>query len=108
LGVDLRRCRLWVVVWTAVLVGSAVALVGGEAFIGLVVPHALRLLRGPAHRPLVGLCAICGALALILCDQVAFRLVSGGILPLGAVTALIGAPLVAVLLWRRRSDAVVG
>ncbi len=99
LGVNVPRARFWVLVWTSVLTAAAVAIGGGVAFVGLVVPHALRPFTGPEHRRLIPAAAIGGAAFLIVCD-VLCRLAPGGELPLGVVTGLIGAPVFTWLLLR--------
>ncbi len=93
LGVDVARVRRWTLVWTAVLSATAVVLGGGVPFVCLVVPNALRAWVGPAHRPLIVLAAIGGAAFLTLADVAARVLATGqGEIPLGVITALIGAP----------------
>lgn len=100
LGVDVSAARRWLLVWTAVLAGSAVAVGGGVAFVGLVVPHALRPFIGVGHRMLVPAAALGGAVFLIASDAIC-RLAPGPELPLGVVTGLIGAPLFIALLVRQ-------
>ncbi len=115
LGVDVRRARRWILVWTALLTAAAVSLGGGVAFVGLVVPHALRGLVGPGHRRLVPLAAIGGAAFLVWCDVGArgLPLVAGSSMrdqaevPLGVITGLIGAPLFLLLLIRTRREGLV-
>ncbi|MHC5068754.1 MAG: iron chelate uptake ABC transporter family permease subunit [Planctomycetota bacterium] len=104
LGVDVPRLRRWCVVWTAALTAAAVSLAGGLAFVGLIVPHVLRRVGGPANRPLVIQAAIAGAAFVILCDAVARSLPGMVHLPLGVITALIGAPLFIVLLIRAQRE----
>ncbi|MFT7624247.1 MAG: iron complex transport system permease protein [Myxococcota bacterium] len=108
LGVDVPATRRWCVVWTALLSGGAVAVAGNVGFVGLVVPHALRLFTGPDHRKLVPACAIGGGAFLVLCDVVARAIPTTGELPLGVVTGLIGAPLFLALLLRSRRELISG
>lgn len=102
LGVDVRAARRWLVAWAAVLSGAAVALGGQVAFVGLLVPHAVRLLIGPRHRPLVLVASIAGGGFLVVCDLLARVLPFRSELPLGVVTGVLGAPLFLALLWRER------
>ncbi len=99
LGVEVPTARTWILVWTGVLTAAAVAIGGGVAFVGLIVPHALRPFTGVEHRALIPSAAVGGAAFLILCD-VLCRLTPAGELPLGVVTGLIGAPLFCWLLLR--------
>jgi len=100
LGVPVVAARRWLLVWTAVLAAAAVAVGGGVAFVGLIVPHALRPWFGHGHRALVPAAAVGGAAFLIAADA-ACRLAPGASLPLGVLTALIGAPVFAFILLRR-------
>lgn len=100
LGVDVTVTRRWVIVWVAVLTAAAVALGGNIAFVGLVVPHALRPFVGADHRRLVPAAAIAGAAFLAGCDLIARAVPSSTEVPLGVVTGLLGAPLFLVLLMR--------
>ena len=99
LGVDVPRARRWVVVWVAVLTAAGVALGGNVAFVGLVVPHALRRLVGAEHRRLIPLAALGGGVFLAGCDVIARLVPTRAEMPLGVVTGLIGAPL---FLWLLR------
>ncbi len=101
LGVDVVTARRWILAWTAALSAAAVAVGGGVAFVGLVVPHALRPFTGVGHRRLIPAAALGGAAFLILCDALC-RLTPGAELPLGILTSLIGAPVFVVLLLRWR------
>lgn len=97
-----RRLLLLIVLGT----GCAVALAGMIGFIGLIVPHAVRLLVGPGHRRLLPASALLGALLLVLADTAARTLAAPAELPVGVLTALLGAPFFLVLLarWRRSVD----
>ncbi len=99
LGVDVRAARGWILVWTAVLTAAATAIGGGVAFVGLIVPHALRPFTGVSHRRLIPVAALGGAAFLIVCDALC-RIAPGGELPLGVVTGLIGAPVFIALVLR--------
>lgn len=93
LGIPVDRLQRQLVIWVALLVATAVALAGVIAFVGLVVPHMLRLLLGPDHRRLLPASFLGGACLLLLADSAARVLVAPAELPTGILTALIGAPL---------------
>ena len=103
LGVDVERTRLLSFFAASAAVGAAVALTGLVGFVGLVVPHAVRLVAGPDHRVVLPASALGGAAFLVLADAIA-RMLFRGLgtePPVGAVTALLGAPLFVLLLRRR-------
>lgn len=102
LGVDVRRVRAVSVILASVAVAVAVAFSGLIGFVGLVVPHGVRLLVGPDHRVLLPTCALGGAGFLTLSDLLARSAfgVFSTTLPVGVITAVIGAPLFVVFLWR--------
>lgn len=104
LGVSIRRTRWVLLVGTALLTACLVAYTGAIGFVGLVVPHVVRLVCGPLHRRLLPLSALAGAVLMIWADTVARSLVDGQEIPIGVVTAVLGAPLFAYLL-RRESRA---
>jgi iron complex transport system permease protein len=99
LGVDVRRLRRQLLVLSTVLTAAATAVSGAVGFVGLIVPHILRLTIGPEHKRLLPLSLVGGAAFVVGCDLVC-RLVGG--LPLGIVTALIGGPYFLWLLQRQR------
>jgi len=103
-GVNVPATRRLLFLAGSLLTGAAVAVAGPIGFVGIVVPHALRLAFGPDHRLLVPASALGGALFLSLCDTIArLAFVPLGSEPaVGVVTALIGGPFFLVLLWRRR------
>lgn len=103
LGVAVERLKRELVFCTALGVGAAVAAAGMIGFIGLVVPHLVRLLVGPDHRVLLPASALAGASLLLLADLFARLILSPAELPIGIVTALIGAPFFLYLLLRGRS-----
>src|SRR5690606_1741129 len=102
LGVDVQRIKTRLIVLTALGVGTAVAVAGLVAFVGLVVPHVIRLLIGPDHRWLIPGSAIAGAVLLLIADNLARILVSPAELPTGILTALLGAPFFVALLVQQR------
>jgi len=103
LGVEVERVRRWLLVASSLMVGAAVAVSGLIGFVGLIIPHAIRLAIGPDHRLLLPSSALVGAAFLVLCDTAARTLLPGRELPVGAVTALAGGPLFLVLLRRQQS-----
>jgi iron complex transport system permease protein len=101
LGVDTSRFRRHMFVLTALLTGTLVAVSGGIGFVGLMLPHILRLLVGADHRRLLPLAALAGAIFLIWVDVLARVLVAPQELPIGILTALLGAPF---FIWLMRRD----
>ena len=102
LGFDVERTKRELVVCTALGVGAAVAAAGLIGFVGLVVPHLMRLLVGPDHRLLLPASALAGATLLLLADVAARLVIAPAELPIGIVTALLGAPFFLFLLLRER------
>lgn len=102
LGVDVEGLRIVSIILVALLTGIAVAFAGIIAFVGLVVPHIIRMLLGPAHRGLLLSSAVGGGVLLGLADFFTRILVSGADLPIGMLTALIGGPFFFALLYRQR------
>jgi iron complex transport system permease protein len=101
LGVDVERAKRLVLVTSALLTGASVAAAGLVGFVGLVIPHAVRLLLGPAHRTLLPASALAGGAFLIVCDLVARTVRPPAEIRLGVVTALCGAPFFLFLLLRQ-------
>jgi iron complex transport system permease protein len=104
LGVDPRRVRLISLVALSILIGAAVSTVGTIAFLGLAVPHIVRLIGGPKHRPLVIQSALLGATVLLIADTLARTIAKPNELNVGLFTALIGAPILAILVRNRQSS----
>lgn len=102
LGVDVERLRLVSIVLVALLTGVAVAFTGIIAFVGLVVPHVIRMIIGPAHRGLVLASAVGGGALLVIADLLTRTLVAGAELPIGMLTSLVGGPFFFWLLYRQR------
>jgi iron complex transport system permease protein len=100
LGVPVQRLKIAIVILTALAVGAGVAAAGLIGFVGIVVPHMLRLLIGPGHRALLPLAALSGAALLVAADTIARIIVAPAELPIGIVTAAIGAPFFLWLLLR--------
>lgn len=100
LGIPVRRVRIVLVAGTALMTAVLVSIVGSIGFVGLVIPHAVRLLAGPRHTRLLPLSALCGALFLMAADVLSRTLIKGQVLPIGVITALVGAPVFALILIR--------
>jgi len=103
LGVNVSATRWGLLAASALLTGAMVSVSGAIGFVGLILPHAVRLIVGSAHRVLLPMVAIVGAIFLIWADTAARTLFDPRELPVGIVTAIIGAPIFAALLARRRS-----
>jgi iron complex transport system permease protein len=100
LGVDIDRQRRVVLIASSLMVGAAVSVAGLIGFVGLIIPHLLRLIYGPDHRLLIPASALGGAAFLVVCDALARTVLDGRELPVGAITALAGGPLFLWLLRR--------
>lgn len=103
LGINVPVTRWALLAATALLTGAMVSVSGSIGFVGLILPHGVRLLVGPGHRALLPLSALVGAIFLLWADTAARSLFDPRELPVGIVTAIIGAPIFALLLGRRRS-----
>jgi iron complex transport system permease protein len=104
LGVEVERVKRTILVVAALLTGAAVAVSGVVGFVGLIVPHVVRLLAGPAHRRLIPASALAGAAFLVLADLVARTALRPQEISLGVVTACCGAPFFLWLLGRYRRE----
>jgi len=102
LGVDVQRVKLSVLVSAAIATAAAVAVAGQIAFVGLVVPHLVRMLTGSSHRRLLPLSLVGGAVFLLGCDLVQRSAFPGLDLRPGVTMSLIGGPFFLVLLWRNK------
>lgn len=102
LGVDVKKRKMMILVSGSVLTGAAVAVSGTIGFVGLVVPHMVRLIWGSDHRHVLPLSFINGAALLIVCDLVSRTIISPTELPIGVITAFIGAPVFAFIFFRQR------
>ncbi|MEF2280264.1 iron ABC transporter permease [Deinococcus sp. YIM 134068] len=106
LGIPVQRVKWTVVVLVALSVGAGVAVAGTIGFVGLVVPHLLRLLIGPNHRALLPASALLGAALLVLADLFARTVAVPAEVPIGIVTALLGAPFFLYLLRQGRREGL--
>lgn len=104
IGVNVQKRKMTVLFAGSILTGAAVAVSGTIGFVGLVIPHLTRLLWGPDHRHLLPLSILTGSGFLILADLVARTIISPTELPIGVITALIGAPVFAMILMKRRVE----
>ena len=104
LGIDVQRIKRQLIFITALGVGVSVALAGLIGFVGLVIPHMVRLLIGPDHRALLPASALAGASLLLIADSIARVVVLPAELPTGILTALLGAPFFVVLLLKQRGE----
>lgn len=102
LGVNVELLRIIMILVVSLLVGAAVAFAGIISFVGLVIPHLMRMILGPAHLPLVTASALAGALLMTLADLAARTVVPMAELPIGILTALVGGPFFFWLLRRTR------
>ncbi len=106
LGINVESLKLKLIVLTAVGVGVCVASSGIIGFVGLVVPHLIRMSLGPNHTTLLPLSALCGALLLLVSDLIARTIVQPAELPVGLITALLGAPFFLALLLQQRGKGL--
>jgi iron complex transport system permease protein len=102
LGVDVEGVRIIVILLVALLTAAAVAFAGIIAFVGLIVPHIVRMALGPSHRALIGVSVIGGAALMVWADLFTRTLVDGADLPIGMLTALVGGPFFFALLFQQR------
>lgn len=102
LGVDVDRLRFLLIVVVALTTGAAVAFAGLIGFVGLIIPHLIRLIAGPDHRVLLPASMLAGASLLVLTDLLARTVAAPAELPIGIMTALLGAPFFLFLLLRTR------
>jgi len=103
LGIPVRRVQILLIGCAALVTAVMVSIVGSIGFVGLVIPHAARLLLGTAHARLLPASALGGAVFLIAADVLSRTLIKGQVIPVGVITALVGAPVFALILVGRRS-----
>ncbi|MFT4415014.1 FecCD family ABC transporter permease [Fredinandcohnia humi] len=104
IGVHVKKGKTYILIGASLLTGAAVAVSGSIGFVGLVIPHLVRLVTGPNHRHVLPLSLLVGGAFLILADLVSRTIIAPEELPIGVVTALIGAPVFALLLIRERNE----
>jgi iron complex transport system permease protein len=103
LGIDVSRTRILIVVFATIGTAAAVAISGLIGFVGIIVPHAIRLVLGPSYRLILPLSLLLGGGFLVLADVIARSVMAPAELPIGVVTAFFGAPFFAVILRTSRS-----
>jgi len=103
LGIAVRRVQILLIGCAALVTAVMVSIVGSIGFVGLVIPHAARLLLGTGHARLLPASALGGAVFLISADVLSRTLIKGQVIPVGVITALVGAPVFALILVGRRS-----
>ena len=104
LGVEVERVKKVLLLATTLMVAFCVSTCGVIGFVGLVVPHCIRLVSGPDNRRIVPYAIVVGALFLLLCDTMARTLLMPAELPVGSLTALVGAPLFIYLLYKNKKN----
>ena len=102
-GVETEKVKKNLFIATAVLTGSAVALSGTIGFIDLIIPHLVRKIFGSNHKAVIPMCIVYGGSLMVLTDLVARTIITPSELPVGAITAIIGAPFFGYLYFRKRS-----
>jgi len=105
MGVNLKRVKWILLITAAALTGSSIAFVGVIGFVDLVAPHIVRRVFGVSHRYVIPLSAVFGGTFMVLCDLIARTVVSPSELPVGAVSALVGAPFFAYIYFGKRARA---
>ncbi|NLW56735.1 MAG: iron chelate uptake ABC transporter family permease subunit [Firmicutes bacterium] len=102
LGLEVEKLQRYLLFTASLLVAAAVSVAGTIGFVGLVVPHIMRLLLGPDHRPLLPLSALAGGIFLLVADTLARMLLAPGELPVGILTSFVGGPFFLYLLRKNR------
>ncbi|GIM28174.1 corrinoid ABC transporter permease [Clostridium polyendosporum] len=102
LGVDGEKIKKRIIILSSIMVASIVSVSGIIGFVGLIIPHASRMIVGSNHRELIPFSAVLGALFVIICDTLSRALMPPMELPVGAITSLFGAPYFIFLLWKRK------
>jgi iron complex transport system permease protein len=104
LGIEVERDKIFILAIGSLLTAASVSISGLVGFVGLVIPHAVRLTLGPDHRLLIPVSALAGAAFLVIADLLARTLLAPVEIPVGVITALIGAPFFLYLLRRSRRE----
>lgn len=102
IGVNVKKGKTYILIGASLITGAAVAVSGSIGFVGLVIPHLVRLVTGPNHRHVLPLSLLVGGAFLILADLVSRTIIAPEELPIGVITALIGTPVFALLLIKER------
>ncbi len=107
LGIDVEKVKRRLILLTAIAVGACVSVSGMIGFVGLIVPHLVRLTLGPDHRYLLPQSALLGALFLLIADIISRTIIAPAELPIGLITTLIGGPFfIIMVVYRARSNAL--
>lgn len=106
LGVEVEKAKKVLLVVSAVLVGACVSVSGIIGFVGLIIPHMVRLLLGSDHRSVLPFSAVGGAIFMVICDTLARNLVPPAEMPVGAITSLFGAPFFIYLLVKSKRKVI--
>lgn len=104
LGVNVEKTKKILLIVSAILTASAVSISGIIGFVGLIVPHMVRIITGPDHKVLIPMSFIVGAFLMVICDTIARSLISSEI-PVGIITAILGGPFFIYLLRRNRKES---
>lgn len=104
MGVEVERVKRMLLLFTTLMVAFAVSSCGVIGFVGLIVPHAVRLVAGPDNRRVVPYSIVCGALFVLVCDTLARTMLRPSELPVGSLTSIVGAPLFIYLLYRNKKN----
>jgi len=107
LGIDIEHVKRYVLLFAALITAAAVSVSGIIGFVGLIIPHIMRILTGPDHRILLPASALAGAIFLVSTDTLARAIMEPAELPVGIITALFGAPFFIYLLRKRRKSSYV-
>lgn len=107
IGVDTKKVKFVVLLCSTAMVGATVAFSGIIGFVGLVIPHILRLIIGPNHRALMPLSALAGALLICLADLVSRTLINPIEIPIGIITSIIGAPILLLIILKQKRNLFV-
>lgn len=107
IGVDTKKVKFVVLLCSTAMVGATVAFSGIIGFVGLVIPHILRLMIGPNHRALMPLSALAGALLICLADLVSRTLINPIEIPIGIITSIIGAPILLIIILKQKRNLFV-
>lgn len=104
MGVEVEKVKRTLLLFTTLMVAFAVSSCGVIGFVGLIVPHAVRLVAGPDNRRVVLYAMLCGAIFVLVCDTLARYLLRPSELPVGSITSIIGAPLFIYLLYKNKKN----
>lgn len=104
LGVNVKRTRIILLIGTSLAVGGSVAVSGTIGFVGLIIPHICRAIGGPNHKFMAPLCILAGAVFMMIMDAVSNSISFTGVLPVGILTSLLGAPFFVYIMRKRKNE----